>query len=110
MREPMSGMSVLVRTFGESPLVKVIDFFLTFRAFDYSKSQVASETEVSRITIEKIFKRLVANKIIIKTREVGMAQLYKLNLQNSNVKALIEMDMKISSAAARENLKRAVSV
>lgn len=42
---------------------------------------------------------------IIKTREVGMAQLYKLNIQNPKVKALIEMDMKISVVAARESHK-----
>lgn len=99
----MESESVLVKLFGSAPLVRVIDFFLTFREFDYAKSQVASETGVSRITIEGIFERLEKSKIIVKTRRVGPAQLYRLNTSNPRVKALIEMDMKISRAAIKEN-------
>jgi len=85
-------------------LLKVIDFFLTFREFDYSKTQVAEEVGISRITIEKIWEKLVKDKIVIKTRNIGRAQLYKLNVKNLRVKSLIEMDMKMSAAAAKENL------
>ncbi len=97
-------MSLLTETFGETPLLKVIDFFLTFREFDYSKTQVAEEVGISRITIEKIWEKLVKDKIVIKTRNIGRAQLYKLNVKNLRVKSLIEMDMKMSAAAAKENL------
>jgi biotin operon repressor len=97
-------MSVLTETFGETPLVKVVDFFLTFQEFDYSKSQVAAETGISRITVDKIWPRLVKAGVIVKTRNVGLAELYKLNKGNPRVQALIEMDMKISGAAAREHM------
>ncbi len=100
----MITVSILTETFGETPMIKVIDFFLTFREFDYSKTQVASETEISRITIDKIWPKLVKAQIIMPTRTMGAAELCKLNLHNPRVKALIEMDMKISGAAARENL------
>ena len=95
-------MSILTETFGETPMIKAIDFFLTFREFDYSKTQVAAETEISRITMDKIWPRLIKAQIIFQTRTVGVAELYKLNFQNPRVKALIEMDMKISGAVARE--------
>ncbi len=97
-------MSVLTETFGNSPLVRTIDFFLTFQHFDYSKTQVATETEVSRITMDKIWPRLVKAGFIVKTRRVGPAELYKLNKNNPRVRALIEMDMKLAGAAAREEL------
>lgn len=46
--------SVLVETFGASPMVLVIDHFLTFGdVFDYSKSKVAEIVGISRVTIEK---------------------------------------------------------
>ncbi len=97
-------MSVLTETFGESPLVRVIDFFLTFQSFDYSKSQVAEETRVSRITMDKIWPKLVKARFIIKTRIVGPAELYKLNKSNPKVTALIEMDMKLAGEVAREEM------
>lgn len=97
-------MSILTETFGETPLVRVVDFFLTFQEFDYSKSQVAAETGISRITVDKIWPRLVKAGVIVKTRTVGLADLYKLNRSNPRVQALIEMDMKISGAAAREHM------
>ncbi len=60
--------SIFIETFGETPAVKVLDFFLTFDSFDYSKSQVSEETGVSRITLDKIWRELINQKIIVKTR------------------------------------------
>ncbi len=97
--------SVFLETFGESPMVKVLDFFLTYQNFDYSKSQAAEETGISRITIENIWEKLIKAKIIVKTRTIGRAELYKINKQNPKVKALIDLDFKISGAAAREELE-----
>ncbi len=97
-------MSVLTETLGETPLIKTIDFFLTFQSFDYSKSQVAEETRVSRITMDKIWPKLVKSKFLVKTRIVGPAELYKVNKTNPKVKALIDMDFELCSAAAREEL------
>lgn len=98
--------SVFLETFGESPLIKVLDFFLTFQNFDYSKSQIAEETGISRVTIEKIWEKLIKTKIITKTRIVGRAEMYKLNKENPKVKALIELDLKISGVAAREEVEK----
>ncbi len=102
----MEAKSVFLETFSESPMVKVLDFFLTYRNFDYSKSQVAEETGISRITIENIWEKLIKAKIIVKTRIIGRAELYKINKQNPKVKALIELDFKLSGAAAREELEK----
>lgn len=99
----VNDVSVLTEVFGSAPLIKVIDFFLTFREFDYSKTQIAEEVEISRITMEKLLPKLLKVGIIITTRKVGAAQLYKLNVTNPRVKALIEMDIKISAVAARHH-------
>ncbi len=95
----MSNKSVFIETFGDSPLIKVMDFFLMYSDFDYSKSQVAKEAGISRITIEKIWNELIKKEIIIKTRESGNAVLYKLNLKNPKVKILMKLDFELSSAA-----------
>ncbi|MFH0830316.1 MAG: hypothetical protein V1887_04110 [Candidatus Aenigmatarchaeota archaeon] len=103
-QRPFKPSPPLLNLFGDTPLVRVVDFFLTFQEFDYSKSQVATEADVSRITVDKIWPRLTKAGIIIRTRTVGNANLYKLNASNPRVQALIEMDLKLSGAAAREQL------
>lgn len=79
----MMGMenpeSVLIKTFGATPLVKVLDFLLTYEGFDYSKSQIAKETGVARMTMEPIWERLIESGMITKTRKIGQAEMYKLN-------------------------------
>lgn len=95
----MDLKSVLVETFGETPVVKTIDFFLMYPSFDYSKSQVAKEAGISRITMEKIWKKLLKNDIIKKTRSVGRGDMCKLNLENPKVKVLMKFDFEMSSAA-----------
>jgi DNA-binding XRE family transcriptional regulator len=88
--------SLFIETFGESPFIKVLDFFLTYPSFDYSKTQVADEIGISRITIEKIWKELVKKEIIMKTRTLGNAEMYQLNRENPKVKVLMKTAIELS--------------
>ena len=98
--------SIFVETFGETPAVKVLDFFLNFDSFDYSKSQVAEETSVSRITLNKIWKELIKQKIIVKTRSIGRADMYKLDKENPRVRVLQELSLKLASTFAEEEIAK----
>lgn len=103
--------SIFVETFGDSPTIRVLNFFLTFGEFDYSKSQVAGETGVSRVTIEPIWNRLIKGRMIVKTRVVGRAEMYVLNRANPKVKELLELNSRLGSVAADaqvEEMKMAV--
>jgi DNA-binding XRE family transcriptional regulator len=101
--------SIFLETFGESPLIKVLDFFLTFPGFDYSKTQVAKEAGISRITIEKIWDGLIKRGIIIKIRSIGKAELYKLNTDNPRVKILMKIGIELASSYFEET-KRKIAV
>ncbi len=92
--------SIFTTTFGSSPYVKVLGFFITFDRFDYSKSQVANEVGISRVTIENIWKDLVSRGFIAKSRDIGMAELYHLNTKSPIVKALQKTSMQLASAYA----------
>lgn len=94
--------SIFLETFGSAPKIRVLDFFLTFGEFDYSKSQVAKETGVSRVTIEPIWQELEEESIIIKTRQIGRASLCKFNKQNPVAVALLEFSLKLASVHAEE--------
>jgi len=99
------GKSIYLEIFGESPSVKVLDFFLTYEGFDYSKTEVAREVDISRITIEKIWKSLTQEGIIVKSRTIGKAELYRLNIGNLTVKLLLDTGLKLAKLRAEKEMQ-----
>ena len=95
--------SVFVSIFGETPFIRALDFFLIYDDFDYSKCQIADETGIARMTMDKIWDELIKKEIIVKTRTIGRAEMYRLNKKNPVVKTLLEFDMKLCAAATRND-------
>ncbi len=89
-------LSLFLETFGDTPLLRTIEFFLTYPDFDYTKSYVAKEIGISRITIEKIWKRLAKAGIITKSRTLGKIEMWKLNRKDPKVKVLMQTAVKLS--------------
>ena len=94
-----------VEIFGTSPLIRVLDFLLTYREFDYSLTDISRESKVGWHTLHLFFFRLVEKGIVKKTRQVGRSKLYKLNIENPIVEKLIEVDNAITSRAIDEGIK-----
>lgn len=92
--------------FGNSPFIKVLDFFLGFDEFDYSIAQISKETETKWETAEKVIALLVKKGIVKKTRKLGKAWLYMLNKESDLTKLLIGIDMKISKFFVQKELER----
>ena len=86
-----------VKVFGETPFIKVIDFLLDNYIFDYSKTEVAREVGISRITIGPIWKNLIKQKIIFKTKKVSNAILYRLDTKNPIIIKMRELDFMLST-------------
>lgn len=107
--------SIFLGIFGDTPLLRVIEFFLTYPQFDYTKSYVAKEVEISRITMEKIWDELIKRNIIIKARKIGNIQTYKLNREDPRVKVIMKTVLDLSrgyleSLKTTEHHKQAISV
>ncbi len=88
--------SSFIMVFGSSPIVKVLDFFLEHREFDYSLTEIARNADIGWSTLHQFWKDIVALGIVVSTRRIGRAELYKLNTENSIVKKLIEVDFEVS--------------
>ena len=82
--------------FGDSPVIKVLDFLLDNREFDYSLTDIAKGADVGWSTLHQFFGEFVRLGIVKKTRRIGRAELYKLDEENSLVKKLAEIDMEVS--------------
>jgi len=97
--------SSFVLVFGESPFVKVLDFFVSFEDFDYPISFISKETETKWETVEKIIEILIKRGFVKKTRKLGKAWLYSLDKESKLTRLLIDIDMKISDFYINEELK-----
>ncbi|HLC67052.1 MAG TPA: hypothetical protein VJK52_05425 [Candidatus Nanoarchaeia archaeon] len=102
--------STFVKTFGDYPLIRVLDFLIESRMFDYPLTEIAKNAEVNFATLKKIWKQLEKNVIVIQTRKIGKAKLYKLDEENPAVQKLIELDRALSKHAIREELRRQKSL
>lgn len=97
--------SFFIKLFGDYPLIRVLDFLLTFREFDYPLTEIAGNSGVGWSTIHTFWNDLVEMGIVIETRRIGRAKLYKLNEENLIVQELIILDKKITEILAEKLTK-----
>ncbi len=89
--------SQFIRVLGiKSTMLKVLDFLMDNESFDYSKTEIAAGTGLSRATLFKVWPRLEALALVMATRTIGQAKMYRLNKENPIVKKLMELDDLIS--------------
>ncbi len=98
----MEKETIFVEIFGKNPIIKVLDFLITFQAFDYPLTEIARNSGVSYSTLQTFWDKLERNKIVIKTRRVGKSNLYKLNVNNPAVKQLIKLDWNLLKGVEEE--------
>lgn len=102
----MENESVLIEAFGNSPKMRIIDFFIDNKLFDFSKKEIIEELGMSKTTFYKVWDDIEKYGIVKVSRKYGKAKLYKLNRENPVVKGLV----KIERTLIRESIPRAERV
>lgn|SRR3989338_9497382 len=97
--------SVFVEYFGASPYIKVLDFMIQGKLFDYNMTEVARGAGVGWSAFTRIWADLLKKKIIVQTRTIGNAKLFRLNNENLIVQKLVKIDSEITKIATDEMLK-----
>lgn len=87
----METKSLFVEFLGDSPMIRILDDLLTERELDFSITDMAENAGIGRATLYRIWENLIKNEIIMHTRDIGKAKLYKLNTKNEKIKKLIEI-------------------
>ena len=98
----MKNETIFVEVFGNNPVMRVLDFLITFQAFDYPLTEIAKNSGVGYSTLQTFWDKLERNCIVIKTRRVGKSDLYKLNTSNPAVKQLIKLDWNLIKGSEQE--------
>ena len=76
---------------GDNPKIRVLEFLIEGRELDYHISDIAEGANIGRTTLFRIWEDLIKAKIIVPTRQIGNAKLYKLNQESLFVKKMIEV-------------------
>ncbi len=101
-----TGDSLLLKAFGYSTKLRIIDIFLMNPYFDFSKEELVKELGMSKQTLYKNYKDLEELGMVTQTRTIGRATMYKINLQNPMVKMINEQVNRLSLEIAEKELKR----
>ncbi|MBT4648376.1 hypothetical protein HOC11_08990 [archaeon] len=75
---------------GENPRIKLIDFMLQTREFDYDLTSIAEGANINRQTAREIINDLLDKGILIVTGKLGKSTLYQLNEKSKIVVSMIQ--------------------
>lgn len=100
----------LRKLFKDSAVAKLLDFFTLYKDFDYSKVEISRNSGVAWKTLFRIWPLMEEYGLVIETRRVGRAVMYKLNSESPIVKALWELAFQIAKHDAAKTVKEEVEV
>ena len=104
----MEEKSVFAEYFGDYPLIRVLDFLIEGREMDYSMTEIAKNSCVGWTAFSEIWPQLNKKEIVLFTRKIGNAKLFRLNTKNPWVKELIRMDNVITKLETEKFLSKEV--
>ena len=77
--------------FWDTPKVRVLEYLLEGRELDHSIGDIAEGAGINRVTLFRLWPEIEKSKLVVHTRNIGNAKLFKLNTKNFYVKGIIEM-------------------
>lgn len=95
----------LERLFGSS-MARLMDFFTLYDQWDYSKTDIAENAEVSIRTVIRAIPYLEQHGMIKRTRTVGNAEMYQTNKESPIIQYLHKAAMSIANIDVNAELER----
>jgi len=89
---------------GDTPKIRVLEYLIEGRELDHSIGDIAEGAGINRVTLFRMWDDIEKLKIVIHTRNIGNAKLYKLNMNNPYVNVLVELFDKIINVDFKEEV------
>ena len=102
----MKQKSIFVEYFGDTPMVRILNFLILGKDFDYSMTDIAEGSHVGWTSFTRAWKELERRKVVVHTRNIGRAKLFKLNMQDTTVQKLIKLHWEIIKAETDKMLNK----
>ena len=104
MTEAESGVIAL---YGDSPRMKMIDFFMTFPKNEFTVPELVEGIGMSRTTAFKEIKKLLDNDMIMQSGNIGKSPTYKINTKSPIVYSMQKLVSLRSKTIAASQIKSA---
>lgn len=75
---------------------KILDFLCVFKKYDYSISDIAKNSGITFKTALNEVKKLEAQKVILNSRSVGRAKMYRLNPDSTQAQSINKLAMDLA--------------
>ena len=106
----MENRTLLLRYIGDTPKLRIIDFFLDNRESDYSKKEIIEYTGISKTTLYKIWGEILEFGYLKATRRYGRAQLYALDQDNELIRRFKDLDDELGRQAMKNASSHALGL
>jgi AraC-like DNA-binding protein len=103
-----TGDSLLLKAFGYSPKLRIIDIFLTNPYFDFDKEELARELGMSKQTVYRNFKDLEELGVVKVSRRIGRATMYRIDRDYPLIRTLNESVNEASFQIAKQEKKQKI--
>ena len=94
--------ATLERLFGSSAATRILDQLTLFQDDAYSQMEIAKNSDVSFPHTLNAIQKLEELNLIIKTKTIGRAKLYKLNTDNPAAQLLIKFKFELAMQEAQK--------
>ena len=101
----MKNKTAFLEIFGDSPILRVMDFLVVNEDFDYSMTDIASLSGIGYSTLKLFWNKLEKQSIVINVRTIGKAKMYKLNLSNPIIKKFRDFYWETTKQKVHDKLK-----
>lgn len=99
---------------GDTPTTRIIDFLIENKGMDYSKTDIADGSGISRATLFKYWDKMEEFGLVKETRRFGKTKLYTLNTGSELTQELLRMESTLirqtMDEAYKEQLKEIVPI
>ena len=102
--------TIFLKIFGDSPVLRVMNFLTVNEDFDYSMTDTAKLSGVGYATLKLFWSILEKNGVVANTRNVGKARMFRLNFANPVVKRFREFYWETTKRQLKDSGKRAVKI
>jgi len=96
---------MLEELFGNSAVVRTLDFLLENRFWDYTKGAIADEAGISRTQLYRFWNTIEKLGLVIETRKIGATRLYKANLESPVMKRLEALSLEVATSINEDIIK-----
>lgn len=99
--------SNLVRFFGNSPFVKILDALIDNIGESYSKKEIQELSELSKGAFFAHWPKLEELGLVKVTREIGKTKLFTLDKNSKLVKDILKFEMRMIDETAPKTMQTA---